>query len=146
MNGSGNGRGQRREVEIRVGEQGLIWKLPPLKLKEVGKVGPAIGLGAGCGFGIGLGLIGGAGFGPGIPGLQVGFGFGAGCGIGLGFGYGVGRGIAYDEHRTYSNVGRLFGNQHLPWQVEIGGLIDELMINTKKVAIAASREIDKWRR
>ena len=29
---------------------------------------------------------------------------------------------------------------------EIGGLIDELVINTKKVAIAASREIEKWRR
>lgn len=58
----------------------------------------------------------GAGFGPGIPGLQVGFGFGAGCGIGLGFGYGVGRGIAYGEHHTYSNVGRLFGHRHLPVQ------------------------------
>lgn len=58
----------------------------------------------------------GAGFGPGIPGLQVGFGFGAGCGIGLGFGYGFGRGIAHDEYRTYSNVGRLFGQQHLPLQ------------------------------
>ncbi|XVF37339.1 hypothetical protein REPUB_Repub19eG0137400 [Reevesia pubescens] len=142
MNGSG--RGRRREVED--GDRGLIWKLPQLKLKDVGKVGPAFGLGAGCGLGFALGLIGGAGFGPGIPGLQVGFGFGAGCGVGLGFGYGVGRGIAHDEYRSYSNVGRLFGQQHLPLQDEIGGLIDELVINTKKVAIAASREIDKWRK
>ncbi|PPR85648.1 hypothetical protein GOBAR_AA35042 [Gossypium barbadense] len=29
---------------------------------------------------------------------------------------------------------------------EISGLIDELVINTKKVAVAASREIEKWRR
>ncbi|KAA3468464.1 keratin, type II cytoskeletal 59 kDa, component IV-like [Gossypium australe] len=91
-------------------------------------------------------LSSGAGFGPGIPGLQVGFGFGAGCGVGLGFGYGVGRGIAHDEYRTYSNVKSLFGNQHLPMQDEISGLIDELVINTKKVAVAASREIEKWRR
>lgn len=55
------------------------------------------------------------GFGPGIPGFQVGFGFGAGCGIGLGFGYGAGKGIAYDDYRKYSNVGRLFnGPGNLP--------------------------------
>lgn len=52
----------------------------------------------------------GAGFGPGIPGLQLGFGFGAGCGVGVGFGYGVGRGIAYDDNRKYSNVGKAFHN------------------------------------
>lgn len=146
MNGNGNGNGRRRRREVEEMDKGLIWKLPQLKLKEVGKVGPAFGLGAGCGLGFGIGLVGGAGFGPGIPGLQVGFGFGAGCGVGLGFGYGVGRGIAHDEYRTYSNVKSLFGNQHLPMQDEIGGLIDELVINTKKVAVAASREIEKWRR
>ncbi|EOY16964.1 PREDICTED: uncharacterized protein LOC18592786 [Theobroma cacao] len=147
MNSNGNGRRRRREAAtVQDGERGLIWKLPRLKLQDVGKVGPAFGLGAGCGLGLGLGLIGGAGFGPGIPGLQVGFGFGAGCGIGLGFGYGVGRGIAYGEHHTYSNVGRLFGHRHLPVQDEIGALIDELVINTKKLAVAASREMDKWRR
>ncbi|OMO77541.1 hypothetical protein COLO4_25109 [Corchorus olitorius] len=117
MSSSGNGRRQRREVPVvEDGDRGLIWKLPKLKLKDVGKVGPAFGLGAGCGLGFGVGLVGGAGFGPGIPGLQVGFGFGAGCGVGLGFGYGVGRGIAHDEYRTYSNVGKLFGSQDLPLQ------------------------------
>ncbi|XP_022773584.1 uncharacterized protein LOC111315816 isoform X2 [Durio zibethinus] len=141
-----NGNGRRQRMEVENGDRGLIWRLPHLKLKDVGKVGPAFGLGAGCGLGFGLGLIGGAGFGPGIPGLQVGFGFGAGCGVGLGFGYGVGRGIAHDEYHTYSNVGRLFGHRHLTSRDEIGGLIDELVVNTKKVAIAASREIDKWRR
>jgi hypothetical protein len=89
----------------------------------------------------------GAGFGPGIPGLQVGVGFGAGCGVGLGFGYGVGRGIALDENRRYSNVGHL---SHRPLnfstQDEIAALVDEFVINTKKLIRATSREIDKWRR
>lgn len=59
----------------------------------------------------------GAGLGPGIPGLQLGFGFGVGCGVGLGFGYGAGRGIAYDENRKHSNVGRLFnGPGSMPTQ------------------------------
>lgn len=59
----------------------------------------------------------GTGFGPGFPGLQLGFGLGAGCGIGLGFGYGAGRGIAHDEYRKYSNVGKLFsGSGHFPTQ------------------------------
>ncbi|XVE70311.1 hypothetical protein DITRI_Ditri10aG0062300 [Diplodiscus trichospermus] len=141
---NGNGRKQRREVED--GDRGLIWKLPQLKIKDVGRVGPAFGLGAGCGLGFAFGLVGGAGFGPGFPGLQVGFGFGAGCGVGLGFGYGVGRGIAHDEYHTYSNIGRLFGRRHLSLQEEFSGVIDELVVNTKKVVIAASREIDKWRR
>ncbi|KAK8921298.1 hypothetical protein KSP39_PZI020075 [Platanthera zijinensis] len=57
----------------------------------------------------------GAGVGAGFPGLQVGAGIGAGCGIGFGFGYGLGRGIAYDESRRYSNIGKLFrGNANLP--------------------------------
>ncbi|GLU16317.1 hypothetical protein SLE2022_327560 [Rubroshorea leprosula] len=142
-----NSRRQRREVEVvEKGDEGLIWKLPHVKIKELGKVGPAFGLGAGCGVGFGLGLFGGVGFGPGVPGLQVGFGFGAGCGVGLGFGYGVGRGIAHDEHRMYSNVGKLLGPGHLPSQDDINALIDELVINTKKLVRATSKEIDKWRR
>ncbi|KAL0292540.1 UNVERIFIED_CONTAM: Wall-associated receptor kinase-like 1 [Sesamum calycinum] len=92
-------------------EKGLLWKLPAVKSKQLGKLGPAFGVGAGCGFGFAVGLIGGTGFGPGIPGWQLGFGLGAGCGVGLGFGYGVGRGIAYDENRRYTNVGRFFHNR-----------------------------------
>ncbi|KAM0011644.1 hypothetical protein Hdeb2414_s0060g00760921 [Helianthus debilis subsp. tardiflorus] len=88
----------------------------------------------------------GAGLGPGIPGLQVGFGFGAGCGIGLGFGYGAGRGIAYDENRKHSNVRKLFsGPGSLP-QDEIGLLIEEVVVNTKKLIKATHREVEKWRR
>ncbi|KAJ4953638.1 hypothetical protein NE237_030470 [Protea cynaroides] len=128
-------------------EKGLLWKLPVLKSKNLGKLGPGFGLGAGCGFGIGLGLLGGVGLGPGIPGLQLGFGVGAGCGVGLGFGYGVGRGVAHDEYRRYSNVGQLFhSSRNLPSQDEIGALIDEVVIHTKKLIRATSKEIDKWRR
>ncbi|XP_010252320.1 PREDICTED: glycine-rich protein [Nelumbo nucifera] len=128
------------------GEKGLLWRLPVLKSKQLGKLGPAFGLGAGCGFGFGIGLLGGAGIGPGFPGLQLGFGFGAGCGVGLGFGYGIGKGIAYDENRRYTNVGKLFhGSGNLP-QDEISALIDEVVINTKKLIRATSKEIDKWRR
>ena len=128
-------------------EKGLLWKLPVLKSKQLGRLGPGFGLGAGCGFGLGVGLIGGAGFGPGIPGLQLGIGFGAGCGVGFGFGYGVGRGIAHDEYRSYSNVGKLSdGPGNLPSQDDIGALVDEVVINTKKLIRATSKEIDKWRR
>ncbi|KAK2975637.1 hypothetical protein RJ640_021082 [Escallonia rubra] len=128
-------------------EKGLLWKLPVVKSKHLGKLGPAFGLGAGCGFGFGIGLVGGTGFGPGFPGFQVGFGFGAGCGVGLGFGYGIGRGIAHDENRRYTNVGRLFnGPGHLPTQDEIGALVDDLVVSTKKLIKATSREVDKWRR
>ncbi|KDP37800.1 hypothetical protein JCGZ_06702 [Jatropha curcas] len=129
------------------GEKGLLWKLPEVRFKELGKVGPAFGLGAGCGVGFGVGLVGGVGLGPGIPGLQLGFGFGAGCGIGYGFGYGVGKGVAHDENRRYSNVGKfLNGPANLPTQDEIGALVDELVINTKKLVRATSREIEKWRK
>ncbi|GAV71996.1 LOW QUALITY PROTEIN: hypothetical protein CFOL_v3_15485, partial [Cephalotus follicularis] len=121
-------------------DRGLVWKLPSLQLKELGKLDPAFVLGAGCG----LGLIGGAGFGPGLPALELAFGLGAGCGVGLGFGYGMGRGIAHDGHRT-SNVGKLFHGR-LPSQDDIGALIDELVIYTKKLVRATSREIDTWRR
>ncbi|KAE8687680.1 ATP synthase subunit 9 [Hibiscus syriacus] len=109
-----NRNGWRKTRPVEEDDKGLIWKLPPLKLKDVGKVGLAFSLGAGCGVGFGAGLIGGASFGPGIPGLQVGFGFGARCGVGLGFGYGVGMGVARDENRSYSNIKSLFGNQHPP--------------------------------
>ncbi|KAD4585565.1 hypothetical protein E3N88_23166 [Mikania micrantha] len=121
-------------------DKGLLWKLPVVYSNKLGKLGPGFGLGAGCGVGFGVGLIGGAGLGPGIAGLQVGFGFGAGCGVGLGFGYGAGRGIAYDENRKHSNVGRLF------WQDEINVLIEEVVVNTKKLIKATHREVEKWRR
>ncbi|XP_043718687.1 protein TRIGALACTOSYLDIACYLGLYCEROL 5, chloroplastic [Telopea speciosissima] len=120
-------------------EKGWLWKLPVLKSKHLGKLGPGFGLGAGCGFGLGVGFLGGVGVGPGIPGLQIGFGVGAGCGVGLGFGYGIGRGVAHDEYRRHTNVG-------LPSQGEIGALIDEVVINTKKLIRVTSKEIDKWRR
>lgn len=136
------GRGEEEDEE-----KGLMWKLPKLKSKQLGKVGPAFGLGAGCGLGFGIGLLGGAGFGPGFPGLQVGVGFGAGCGVGIGFGYGMGRGIAFDENQRYSNVGHLsHGPMNFPSQDEIGALVDELVINTKKLIRATSKEVDKWRR
>ncbi|XP_015889518.1 uncharacterized protein LOC107424277 [Ziziphus jujuba] len=135
------GREEREEDE-----KGLIWKLPVVKSKHLGKVGPAFGIGAGCGVGFGVGLLGGAGFGPGIPGFQVGLGFGVGCGVGLGFGYGVGKGIAQDENRRYSNVGNIYNvSGDFPTQ-EIGALVDELIDNTKKLLRATSKEVDKWRR
>lgn len=40
-------------------EKGLLWKLPVIKSKQVGKLGPGFGFGVGCGFGLGAGLIGG---------------------------------------------------------------------------------------
>ena len=40
-------------------EKGLLWKLPEVRFKDFGKVGPAFGLGAGCGVGFGVGLVGG---------------------------------------------------------------------------------------
>ncbi|GKF11584.1 hypothetical protein Tco_0049510 [Tanacetum coccineum] len=65
-----------------------------------------------------MNITSGAELGPGIPGLQFGFGFGAGYGVGLGFGYGAGRGIAYDENRKHSNVGKLFsGPGSLPTHI-----------------------------
>ncbi|KAI9092544.1 hypothetical protein K1719_027672 [Acacia pycnantha] len=126
-------------------EKGLLWKLPVLKSRNLGKVGPAFGVGVGCGFGVGVGLLGGVGIGPGIPGLQIGYGFGAGCGAGLGFGYGAGRGIAQDENKRYSNVGNLFRSSDIPSQDDIGALVDELVMNTKKLFKAATREIEKRR-
>ncbi|KAL6512185.1 hypothetical protein OROGR_021782 [Orobanche gracilis] len=133
----------RRDEE----EKGLLWKLPAAKSRQLGNIGPAFGVGAGCGFGFAIGLIGGTGFGPGIPGLQLGFGIGVGCGVGLGFGYGVGRGIAYGGNRRYSNVGKLFHHQEgVPLQNEIVDLVDELLVNTKRLIQATSREVDKWRR
>ncbi|XP_004512593.1 uncharacterized protein [Cicer arietinum] len=128
-------------------DKGLLWKLPVVKSNNFGKVGPAFGFGAGCGFGFGLGLLGGVGIGPGIPGLQVGFGLGAGCGVGLGFGYGMGKGIAQDEYRRYSNVGNPFrGSGSIISEDDITALVDDIVINTKKLIKATSRELDKWRR
>ncbi|EEF42552.1 keratin, type II cytoskeletal I [Ricinus communis] len=139
-----NNFGRRSDDEE---EKGLLWKLPEVRFKDFGKVGPAFGLGAGCGVGFGVGLVGGVGLGPGIPGLQMGIGFGAGCGIGYGFGYGIGRGVAHDDKRRYSNVAKFFhGPGNLPTQDEMAGLIDELVINTKKLVQATSREIEKWRK
>ncbi|RZB92198.1 Protein EARLY-RESPONSIVE TO DEHYDRATION 7, chloroplastic [Glycine soja] len=87
------------------------------------------------------------GVGPGIPGFQVGFGFGAGCGVGLGFGYGVGKGIAQDDNKRYSNVGNPFrGSRSIISEDDITALVDDLVINTKKLIKATSKEIDKWRR
>ncbi|XP_031490751.1 uncharacterized protein LOC116257878 isoform X1 [Nymphaea colorata] len=131
--------------------KGLLWKLPVVKSRHLGKLGPGFGYGAGCGVGLGIGLLGGAGLGFGIPGLQFGFGVGAGCGIGIGFGYGVGRGIAYDENRRYTNVGKLLNTQkdfldQYVIQDQIGALVDQVVLTTKKLVAASSREIDKWRR
>ncbi|KAI3856861.1 hypothetical protein MKX03_036167 [Papaver bracteatum] len=140
---SGNGRRERRNND----DKGLLWKLPVIKTSEFGKLGPAFGVGVGCGLGVGIGFLGGLGIGPGIPGLQLGAGFGAGCGVGVGFGYGMGKGVAHDDVRRYSNVGRLsLESGHLPSQEDIGVLIDDLVVQTKKVIRATSREIDKWRR
>ncbi|KAJ3678106.1 hypothetical protein LUZ60_001909 [Juncus effusus] len=137
MNGdSGGGR-----------DKGLIWSLPVLKSRELGKLGPAFGYGAGCGLGFGVGLIGGAGIGAGLPGLQFGFGLGVGCGVGIGFGYGSGKGVAFDDKRRYSNVGKFFqrASRNSPSQDEVDILVNELIENTKRLMKAASREIDKWR-
>ena len=140
MNGFGSGRDDDDD-------KGLIWKLPELKIKDFGKLGPAFGTGVGCGVGFGLGLVGGVGIGPGFPGMQLGMGLGAGCGIGMGFGYGVGMGVAHDANRKYSNSGKLFNSPgYLPSQDEIGAIVDELVLNTKKMVRATSREIDKWRK
>nr|CAD1832172.1 unnamed protein product [Ananas comosus var. bracteatus] len=127
--------------------KGLLWNLPVLKSNDLGKLGPGIGYGAGCGFGFGVGFLGGAGIGAGFPGLRIGLGFGAGCGIGVGFGYGVGKGIAYDENRRYSNVGKLFhrGTRNHPSEDQIDVLVDELIENTRRLIKATSREIEKWR-
>ena len=40
-------------------DKGLLWKLPVIKSKQVGKLGPGFGFGGGCGFGLGAGIIGG---------------------------------------------------------------------------------------
>ncbi|XP_021775308.1 uncharacterized protein LOC110739153 [Chenopodium quinoa] len=150
----GRRRGERNKLSDqtmsgandRDADKGLLWKLPEIQTKDFGKIGPAFSFGAGCGFGFGLGVIGGFGIGPGIPGLQLGLGVGAGCGVGLGFGYGVGRGVAYDDRKRYSNIGRPFNGSYVPSHNEVGALVDELVINTKKLMVAASKEMDKWRR
>lgn len=123
----------------------LLWRLPVVTSKELGKIGPALGIGIGCGAGAGIGFFGGAGLGYGFPGLTLGFGVGAGCGVGIGFGYGLGKGIAYDEKKKYSNVGKMFQEApHFPMDT-VGALFDELVINTKKLVTSTSKGIEKWR-
>ncbi|WOL14294.1 hypothetical protein Cni_G23074 [Canna indica] len=124
-------------------QKGLLWKLPVVKTEDLGKLGPAFGLGIGCGVGVGVGLFGGTGIGAGLPGLQLGVGAGAGCGIGLGFGYGMGKGVAFDEKGKYTNVGKLF-QRNIPSNDQIGALVDEVVLNTKKLVRATSREVEKW--
>ncbi|KAJ1703776.1 Glycine-rich protein [Rhynchospora pubera] len=129
-------------------DRGVLWTLlPELKSRDLGKLGPAFGYGVGCGAGFGIGLIGGVGIGAGFPGLQFGFGLGAGCGVGIGFGYGAGKGVAYDEYRRYSNVGKLLHRapRSSSSQDEIDELVNEVLENTRRLLQAASREIDKWR-
>ncbi|WVZ53375.1 hypothetical protein U9M48_004326 [Paspalum notatum var. saurae] len=112
-------------------QKGLLWRLPEVTSKELGKIGPGLGIGIGCGAGAGLGFFGGLGYG--FPGLTFGFGVGAGCGVGIGFGYGLGKGLAYDENKRYSNVGKIFQEApHLPTDTVVA-LFDELVINTKKL-------------
>ncbi|KAJ8484228.1 hypothetical protein OPV22_016713 [Ensete ventricosum] len=125
--------------------KGFVWKLPVVKTDDLGKLGPGLSFGAGCGVGVGIGLFGGAGLGAGFPGLRFGIGAGAGCGIGLGFGYGMGKGVAFDDDNgKHTNVGKLFqGNS--PSHGQIGGLIDEVVVNAKKLVKATSQEIEKWR-
>lgn len=44
----------------------LLWRLPEVTSKELGKIGPALGIGIGCGAGAGIGFFGGK-----IPGLLL---------------------------------------------------------------------------
>jgi hypothetical protein len=37
----------------------LLWRLPEVTSKELGKIGPALGIGIGCGAGAGIGFFGG---------------------------------------------------------------------------------------
>ena len=41
------------------GQKGLLWTLPEVSSKELGKIGPGFGLGIGCGAGAGIGFFGG---------------------------------------------------------------------------------------
>nr|ACG32603.1 hypothetical protein [Zea mays] len=135
----------RRKTTAGGNQKVLLWRLPVVTSKELGKIGPALGIGIGCGAGAGIGFFGGAGLGYGFPGLTLGFGVGAGCGVGIGFGYGLGKGIAYDEKKKYSNVGKMFQEApHFPMDT-VGALFDELVINTKKLVTSTSKGIEKWR-
>lgn len=40
-------------------ERGLLWRLPVVRTKDLGKLGPGFAVGAGCGLGFGVGLLGG---------------------------------------------------------------------------------------
>ena len=41
------------------GHKGLLWRLPEVTSKELGKIGPGLGIGIGCGAGAGIGFFGG---------------------------------------------------------------------------------------
>ena len=64
--GAGGTQPARREGKAmgkkqggRGDHKGLLWRLPELTSKELGKLGPAFGLGIGCGAGAGVGFFGG---------------------------------------------------------------------------------------
>lgn len=40
-------------------DRGFLWRLPVVKSKQLGKLGPGFGVGVGCGVGFGVGLLGG---------------------------------------------------------------------------------------
>ncbi|KAG0554320.1 hypothetical protein M758_12G084700 [Ceratodon purpureus] len=130
--------------------RGMLWRLPKLRSRDWGTLGPAFGYGIGCGVGLGAGIVGGAGIGLGFPGLQVGFGVGAGCGVGVGFGYGLGKGRAYDENGTYSNVGRLpkRSGRSIAGSsgAEIGAIIDDLVTGVKRALDGIQNDNGKRRR
>ncbi|KAF8105959.1 hypothetical protein N665_0150s0009 [Sinapis alba] len=97
---------RKKRRSIGDDDKGLLWKLPQVRIKDVGKVGPAFGLVFGCGFGFGAGLI--EDSNQEFLDYSLVLGFGADCGIGVGFGYGIGRGAAYDHSRSYYNIGKPF--------------------------------------
>ncbi|KMZ67776.1 hypothetical protein ZOSMA_25G01670 [Zostera marina] len=133
-------RDGRRDEEGK----GILWKLPVVNNKDLGKLGPGFGAGVGCGVGFGIGLFGGVcfGFGAGFPGLQIGFGVGGGCGIGIGFGYGIGRGVGYDEHKKYSNAGKMFGNSgNLLPGTQLSTLLEDLGDFTTTQIACARKQI-----
>ncbi|KAG7025114.1 hypothetical protein SDJN02_13937 [Cucurbita argyrosperma subsp. argyrosperma] len=116
-------------------ESGMLWKLPVLKSSRIGRLGPAFGLGVGCGVGFGIGLVGGFL-------LQLGFGvLVSGCGLGLGFGYAIEELLLFCHQETFLDFHFYFISRD-----EIGALVDELALNTKKLIRVTAQEIDKWKR
>lgn len=120
--------------------KGILWKLPVVKNKDLGKLGPGFGAGVGCGVGLSGGVC--FGFETGFPGLQIGFGVGGGCGIGIGFGYGVGRGVGYDERKKYSNAGKMFGNTgNLLPGTQLSTLLEDIAGFTERQIACARKQI-----